>query len=243
MNKFSNTKRNKKKNHSRLTRKRTTNINLKKGGMMKVSKYMQESQPTIKGAILSADQVYRYRLERLWDETKPKVLFIMLNPSTADGLEDDPTIRRVVNFAKSWGYGGVYVVNLYAFRSTDPKGLKLVADPIGPENREHIRALIDSVAVDRVIYAWGNKEKEPEWLRELITKPYCIAVSKKGIPKHPLYLKSVSQPILYLRDACQGQAATEERLQKYLYRKTNKQPGVKSGLNTKPICLLHETKC
>ena len=154
-----------------------------------------------KHAKISDDYVYRYQLTRIWDETKPKVLFIMLNPSTADALEDDPTIRRVVNFAESWGYGGVYVANLYAFRSTDPKGLKTTSDPIGPENREHIQALVGSV--DRVIYAWGNKEKEPQWLRELITTPYCIALSTKGIPKHPLYLKGDSQPILYLRDACQ----------------------------------------
>ncbi len=170
---------------------------MKYGGMKKGTKPDYKS----KDAKLSDDQVYRYQLTRIWDETKPKVLFIMLNPSTADALEDDPTIRRVVNFAESWGYGSVYVANLYAFRSTDPKGLKTTSDPIGPENRQHIQELVG--LVDRVIYAWGNKEKEPEWLRELITTPYCIAHSTKGIPKHPLYLKGDSQPILYLRDACQ----------------------------------------
>ena len=162
----------------------------------------------IKGAILSDDKVYRYQLTRIWDEDKPKVLFIMLNPSTADALEDDPTIIRVVNFAKSWNYGGVFVVNLYAFRSTDPKRLSEIDDPIGPENITHIRELVGSV--DRVIYAWGNKKTEPKWLRELITTPYCIAHSTKGIPKHPLYLKGDSQPILYLRDACQGATVGSE---------------------------------
>jgi hypothetical protein len=176
------------------TRKQTNNKTKKRkyGGMKKDAK-------------LSDDKLYRYQLSRIWDEDKPKVLFIMLNPSTADADVDDPTIRRVINFAKSWNYGGVFVVNLYAFRSTDPKGLKTTSDPIGPENRKHIQELVGSV--DRVIYAWGNKEKEPQWLRELITTPYCIALSTKGIPKHPLYLKGDSQPILYLRDACQGQAA------------------------------------
>jgi hypothetical protein len=185
------------------TRKQTNNKTkkMKYGGMKKKAKTHYIS----KHAKISDDKLYRYQLTRIWDEDKPKVLFIMLNPSTADDLEDDPTIRRVVDFAKSWGYGGVYVANLYAFRSTDPKGLKTTSDPIGPENRKHIQELVGSV--DRVIYAWGNKKKEPQWLRELITTPYCIALSTKGIPKHPLYLKGDSQPILYLRDACQGQAA------------------------------------
>jgi len=179
------------------TRKQTNNKTkkMKYGGMKKDAK-------------LSDDKLYRYQLSRIWDEDKPKVLFIMLNPSTADADVDDPTIRRVINFAKSWNYGGVFVVNLYAFRSTDPKGLKTTSDPIGPENRKHIQELVGSV--DRVIYAWGNKEKEPQWLRELITTPYCIALSTKGIPKHPLYLKGDSQPILYLRDACQGATVGSE---------------------------------
>lgn len=87
-----------------------------------------------KTAIISEDEKYRYQLSRCWDETKPRILFIMLNPSTADANIDDPTIRRVISFAKSWGYGGVYVGNLFAFRSTDPKGLKQIADPVGENN-------------------------------------------------------------------------------------------------------------
>ena len=151
----------------------------------------------IKAAVLSADNSYRYQLSRIWDEEKPKILFIMLNPSTADEFVEDPTIRRVVNFAKDWGYGGVYVGNLYAFRSTDPKGLKSIEDPIGPENMTHIQALIS--LVDKVVYAWGNDQKEPEWLKKIIDAPYCIEISKKGIPKHPLYLKKCLKPQLYIR--------------------------------------------
>jgi hypothetical protein len=151
-----------------------------------------------KNAILSHDKKYRYQLSRLWDEEKPKVLFIMLNPSTADADIDDPTIRRVVNFSKSWGYGGVFVGNLYAFRSTDPKALRHTDDPLGPDNIQHIQSLIG--LTERVIYAWGNEKKEPEWLRDLVDTPYCIDISTKGIPKHPLYLKGELQPKLYLRD-------------------------------------------
>ena len=176
---------------------------MKYGGVKKGS----IKKPTYirKYAIISADNVYRYRLERIWDEGKPKVLFIMLNPSTADALEDDATISKIVKFAHRWGYGGVYVANLYAFRSRHPKDLKTTSDPIGPENKEHIQSLLGSV--DRVFYAWGNDEKEPLWLRELVKDPFCIALSTKGIPRHPLYLRDDSEPFLYLRDACQGQVA------------------------------------
>ena len=148
-------------------------------------------------ALLSEDKLYRYQLLRVWDETLPRVLFVMLNPSTADATKDDPTIRRVISFAKSWGYGGVYVGNLFAFRSTDPKGLKYVKDPIGENNIQHIQAMVG--LVDKIIYAWGNNQKEPKWLSELVPTPYCIDISKKGVPKHPLYLKKDTQPNLYIR--------------------------------------------
>jgi hypothetical protein len=151
----------------------------------------------IKGAVFSPDNIYRYQLSRIWDAEKPKILFIMLNPSTADAFVEDPTIRRVINYALSWGYGGVYVGNLYGFRSTDPKGLNSVVDPVGSENIENIKALIG--IVDKVVYAWGNERKEPEWLKACVATPYCIEISKKGIPKHPLYLKKKLQPQLYVR--------------------------------------------
>ena len=148
-------------------------------------------------ALLSEDEQYRYQLLRVWDETLPRVLFVMLNPSTADATKDDPTIRRVISFAKSWGYGGVYVGNLFAFRSTDPKGLKYVTDPIGENNIQHIQTMVG--LVDKIIYAWGNNQKEPKWLSELVPTPYCIDISKKGVPKHPLYLKKYTQLKLYIR--------------------------------------------
>jgi hypothetical protein len=150
-----------------------------------------------KAAILSEDNLYRYQLSRIWDNTKPPILFIMLNPSTADADADDPTIRRVIRFAASWGYGGVYVANLYAFRSTDPKALKYADDPVGKENISYITHLIGMA--DKVVYAWGNNQKEPTWLSELVQTPYCIDLSKNGIPKHPLYLKSKLIPKVYVR--------------------------------------------
>ena len=150
-----------------------------------------------KAAILSEDNLYRYQLSRIWDDAKPSILFIMLNPSTADAEVDDPTIRRVIQFARSWGYGAVYVANLYAFRSTDPKALKHADDPVGKDNVSHITQLIGMV--DKVVYAWGNNKKEPSWLSEMVQTPYCIDLSKNGIPKHPLYLKSELIPKVYVR--------------------------------------------
>ena len=91
------------------------------------------------GAELSEDQdrKYRYALWRIWDENKPYVLFIGLNPSTADETKDDPTVRRCIGFTQSWKkYGGVYLANLFAYRATNPRELEVVADPIGPGNDE-----------------------------------------------------------------------------------------------------------
>lgn len=160
---------------------------------------MQENNECIKkNAIISSDGKYRYQLSRIWDEEKSKVLFIMLNPSTADADVDDQTIRRVINFAKSWGYGGLFVGNLYAYRSTEPKDLRFTNNPIGEDNIQHVKNLIG--LSERVIYAWGNNQKEPDWLCNLVKTPYCIDISKNGIPKHPMLLKKELLPKLFLRD-------------------------------------------
>ena len=87
-----------------------------------------------KDAILSEDRKYRYVLSRIWDESKSMVMIIGLNPSTADETIDDPTIVRCIDFAKNWGYGGIYMLNLFAFRATLPKDMFSVENPIGDEN-------------------------------------------------------------------------------------------------------------
>lgn len=145
---------------------------------------------------------YRYSLTRIWDISKSQVLFIMLNPSTADDKQDDPTIRRCINFAKLWGYGGIYVCNLFAFRTTNPKELLKTDNPFGDKNIWHIRRLVDRV--DKVICAWGNRsilkkilkgQNEINLIRFIGEKIYVIDLSKDGTPKHPLYLKSNLIPI------------------------------------------------
>ena len=92
-------------------------------------------------AVLSEDRVYRYALWRIWNEDRPLVMFVGLNPSTADETNDDPTLRRCMGFAESWGYGGVIMANIFAYRATDPKIMKQTEAPIGPENDEWLRKL------------------------------------------------------------------------------------------------------
>src|ERR1051326_3107500 len=89
-------------------------------------------------AEFDAEKIYRYTLTRAWNDGKDRLLFIMLNPSTATAEIFDPTVRRCYGWARDWDFGALEVCNLYALRSTDPKGLGLVSDPVGPENDAHI---------------------------------------------------------------------------------------------------------
>tara|TARA_B100001094_G_C17999483_1_gene704394 strand:- start:121 stop:579 length:459 start_codon:yes stop_codon:yes gene_type:complete len=146
-----------------------------------------------KGAIISDCKKFRYRLWRVWDKTKPKVLFIMLNPSTADENNDDPTIRRCINFAKSWGYGGVFIGNLFAYRTAYPKELKEAGFLIGDDNESHLKEM--KGLCDKVVCAWGNQFEAPSRITSIFDNLYCIELSKTGIPKHPLYLKKELKPI------------------------------------------------
>jgi len=148
------------------------------------------------GAILSECGTYRYQLWRIWDATKPLVLWIMHNPSTADASKDDPTIRRVIGFTKEWGYGGIYVGNLFPFRATDPKELLNKSfEEIAPlENFKHTNEM--KMKCGLYVLAYGNpivKDAAPEmfdadWM--------ALKLTKSGNPCHPLYLKSDLKPSL-----------------------------------------------
>lgn len=149
-----------------------------------------------KAAILSVCRSYRYTLERVWDESKPLVVFVLLNPSTADAEKDDNTLRRGIGFAKAWGYGGVVFVNLFAFRSTDPKNLSYNDGIVGPDNDRHI---LEQVAhADRVVLAWGanggHLGRDQEVLKLLEDFPlWHLGLTKDGHPKHPLRLAKTTQ--------------------------------------------------
>lgn len=156
-----------------------------------------------KHAVISSDGKYRYQLLRKWDDRLPLILFIMLNPSTADADIDDPTIRRCIEFAKSWGFGGLMVGNLYAYRATDPKQLKNspeISDTavwLREINEKHIRIMEQKC--DMVIFAWGTDKHAFDWhvlkYKQLFPHAKAITISKHHKPCHPLYLKKTLIPI------------------------------------------------
>lgn len=142
------------------------------------------------GAIFSDDRKYRYVLWRSWDTEKPRVMFIGLNPSTANENTGDPTIRRVIGFAKSWGYGGLYMLNLFAIVSADPKILLTCQNPIG-ENDTYLRVYAE-LSRD-IVFAWGNFKEAELRARDIIQQFHsatCLGVNKNGSPKHPLYISA-----------------------------------------------------
>lgn len=142
-----------------------------------------------RSATFSPCRSYRYSLTRVWNPKLPSVMFVGLNPSTADEHGDDPTVRRCIGFARKWGFGGVMLVNLFAYRSTDPSGLLEVDDPIGRGNDRHI--LSCAGRAKRIVVAWGTKgcllDRNQDVLA-ILPRAYCFGVTKEGHPKHPLYL-------------------------------------------------------
>lgn len=189
-----------------------------------------------KGAEISACGKYRYRLWREWrlhpapaqwdmwseDDGTPIVdgagaqlgepkacVFIMLNPSTADGSEDDPTIRRCVGFARAWGYDRLEVVNLFAYRATDPATLLALTheyDPVGVRNQHHFdQVLFYGYPIGVIVCAWGahgahlgQDETALGWLRE--HERFALGLTKGGHPRHPLYV-SAETPLAPFRPA------------------------------------------
>lgn len=140
------------------------------------------------GAALSRCKTYRYALWRHWSDAPP-VLFVMLNPSTADASQDDPTIRRCISFAQRWGYGGILVGNLFALRSPDPQQLRTASDPIGPQNERWLRRLSQQSAV--VVGAWGNHGmllNRGEAVAARFPGLLCLGLTQQGQPRHPLYV-------------------------------------------------------
>lgn len=157
-------------------------------------------------ATISECGTYRYTLTREWGEGRDGVLWIMLNPSTADAEQDDPTIRRCIAFSKAWGASRLEVVNLYAYRATDPRELLKAADPIGPDNDREIEQAI--LRATWIVAAWGTKGGERggqirRWLRERWYRtPFTLGLTKDGHPRHPLYVPSSQEPEVWeARDA------------------------------------------
>ena len=150
-------------------------------------------------AVYSNCELYRYSLTRSWDSSAKKILFIMLNPSTATEIQNDPTVERCERRAKALGYGAFKVCNIFAYRSTDPKIMRLQKDPIGPENDKII--IKSANWSNNIICAWGTNgshlnrgKKIEELLRAKNFTLTHLGLSKDGHPKHPLYISYSVSP-------------------------------------------------
>jgi len=162
------------------------------------------SDPFVTDAVISDCGRFRYLLtRRLASVDGPAVTFIMLNPSTADAANDDPTIRRCMAYALRWGRRSLCVVNLFALRSTSPREISECAaagvDPRGPDNMLYVRR---ACSTGEVVCAWGNRgafehtgARMIEWLRDEGVKPLALRMTKAGHPAHPLYLPGDLQPL------------------------------------------------
>jgi len=165
-----------------------------------------EEIPTTKGATISTCQRYRYDLFRIWDDQKDLIMFIGLNPSTADASIDDPTIRRCTQFAKDWGYGGLHMVNLFAWRSPSPQVLWLAEFPLEEKNRPGVNdAYLKQVAekCTKIVFAWGNYGTLNERcykVQKMFPDAFCFGLTTAGQPKHPLYLPAVEKLIPFSVD-------------------------------------------
>jgi len=150
-------------------------------------------------AVYSDCEKYRYSLTRVWDEKGPRALFVMLNPSTATEVQNDPTVERCERRARTLGYGAFQVTNIFAWRDTDPRKMRAAADPVGPFNDTAI--LEGANWADTVVAGWGthgahlNRGAEVETLLRAADVPiYHLGLSKAGHPKHPLYIAYAQQP-------------------------------------------------
>lgn len=159
----------------------------------------------IRLAKFDPSRAYRYWLLRAWDDSKPTVMCIGLNPSTADEERDDPTIRRLISLFDRAGFGSFYMTNLFALVTPYPAELFKSVNPIG-ENDSHLRDI--RKRCEKVVFAWGNfkvngRDKE---VTEMFPDSCCFGLNKNGTPKHPLYLPACTAivPFDTLTQLCNG---------------------------------------
>lgn len=160
--------------------------------------------PLEDNAVISACGSYRYVLTRHVGPGKRSAVFIMLNPSTADASNDDPTIRRCIGFARQWGCRRLAVLNLFAFRATHPADLKRTPEPVGPENRAWFERTLVAQADGPVVCGWGVHDVHRSqdlavlrWLDQFGISPVALGVTKDRHPKHPLYVPYSAELVPY----------------------------------------------
>lgn len=147
------------------------------------------------GAHFSPDRAYRYDLWRTWIGGDGYAMFVGLNPSTADETQDDPTIRRCIAFAKAWGYAGLCMTNLFAFRATNPEDMKRAPDPVGPQNDFVLQERAGRAGI--VVAAWGAHgayKNRAWWVQAHLPTLHYLRLTKDGHPGHPLYLPKTLVP-------------------------------------------------
>lgn len=157
-------------------------------GSMANRKLLLAAQDIHADVLFSDCQHYRYALWRHWKPQQPFALFIGLNPSTTEGNDDNPTIRRCMDFAFRWGYGGLCLANLFAYRADTPQQLIKVAKPHGPDNDRWLQKLAKDAGI--VVAAWGNHGahlQRSQEVQRLLPPMYCLKMNKSGEPAHPLY--------------------------------------------------------
>jgi len=151
--------------------------------------------PEVQNAVISDDEKYRYVLVRQWDTSRPLVVFLMLNPSTADGSQDDATTRSCRAIAQNSGFGGMLFVNLYAYRAKNPSTLYMVQDPIGPDNDKSLRWVC--ARAEKIIVAWGNRGPSVvanqilhvmNVLSSYWDVMYSLGTTNQGQPTHPRFI-------------------------------------------------------
>lgn len=155
--------------------------------------------------LFSTDRLYRYQLHIQWSHL-PSLVVIGLNPSTADETQNDPTVRRCIGYARDMNRGGLLMLNMAAFRSTDPRGLLPLADPIGPDNTPHnlLRWALAASPDIPAIAAWGTNagrttalQAQAQAIKEAFPQLDCLRTSAAGYPVHPLYLPKSLRPVPY----------------------------------------------
>lgn len=153
----------------------------------------------VRSAVLDPDGTYRYELRRVW-AAGPLCGWIMLNPSTADAEQDDPTIRRCMGFARSWGYAGIVVRNLYALRATEPRDLITHPRPVGWDNDAYLMNAVDDPIT---VCAWGSRGDRGDTVINALADAganlHYLALTRAGKPRHPLYLPSALTPTPFAR--------------------------------------------
>lgn len=160
---------------------------------MSINESYLKSLQSASGAEFSKCNGYRYALWRRWDNAKPYVLFIGVNPSTADHSQNDPTVNRCISFAKRWGYGGVYMAYLFSLISTEQKIMLMHNNAIGKDNDEWIKAI--SLNAGQVVCAWGANGDHKNRAKQIVSLLYgidlkCLGTTKYGHPRHPLYMRN-----------------------------------------------------